>query len=243
MRNRRRSDTESRTIAYVSEGTAPPKSKKDIRREELARTAFDLFIEQGYEKTTMRQIAFRAKILNGSLYNLFSSKDEIFKHIMVKAIGIRQSACTSMVEEEKDYLFALALPFVLELYACEISPKLTELFHRAYSNWDTFNRIVDLDIHWMTQVSEKFGLGLDQEHLRRNTVAIDGCLTKLIDAAFFTDYNNPQDSARTLMIIMFTLLNLPLHGIDHLLQRYEELIRGSDVWSRLEIWPGQYGPE
>lgn len=213
------------------------KSKKEARRDSVARTAFGLFIEQGYEKTTMRQIAYRAKMLNGSLYNLFPSKDDIFDHIMMKAIEVRHESCTSMIEEEKDYLYALALPFVVELYACNLSPKVAELFHEAYGNWNTFDKITDLDIGWLTQVSERFGLALDQEHLKQNIIAIDGCIAKLIDRFIFTDDSDVHENARTFMIVMFTLLNLPLHGIDHLLQRFDELLSSPNAWDRFRIWP------
>ncbi len=213
------------------------KVKKEVRREEIARTAFEMFIEQGYERTTMRQIAYRAKILNGSLYNLFASKDEIFEYIMMRAIDVRQTSCNELIEGERDYMYALALPFIIELNASRMSPKIAELFHNAYGNWGTFNKIVDLDMQWMTQVSERFGLTLDQTHLRQNTIAIDGCLSKFVDSYFFTNDDDIQDNVRTLMIIMFTLLNLPLHGIDNLIHRYGELLSHSHTWEKLELWP------
>ena len=218
-------------------GASTSKSKKEVRRDAIARTAFELFMEQGYEKTTMRQIAYRAKILNGSLYNLFPSKDEIFDHIMMRAIELRHESCTSMIEEEKDYLYALALPFVVELYACGLTPKVSELLHEAYGNWNTFDKITDLDIGWLSQVSERFGLALDQERLKQNIVAIDGCLAKLVDRYVFTEDSVIQEDVRTLLIVMFTLLNLPLHGIDHLTQRFDETFNSPDAWDRFTVWP------
>ena len=55
-------------------------------REKGLDASADLFVEQGYTATTLRQIAKRAKIDAGSIY-YFASKDEILDEVM--DIGIR----------------------------------------------------------------------------------------------------------------------------------------------------------
>ena len=64
-----------------------PLTKRARRTEEMRRRILDaslrLFIQQGYEKTTTRQILNEVGILNGSLYNIYSSKEEIFSDIVM----------------------------------------------------------------------------------------------------------------------------------------------------------------
>ena len=75
-----------------------PLTKRARRTEEMRRRILDaslrLFIQQGYEKTTTRQILNEVGILNGSLYNIYSSKEEIFSDIVMMALedAIRQTA-------------------------------------------------------------------------------------------------------------------------------------------------------
>ena len=212
------------------------KEKKELMRDDIARVAFELFMEQSYEKTTMRQIAYRAKILNGSLYNIYPSKDDIFDYIFMKTVDTRNNKCIEIVTDEKDYLFALALPFALELYIGKENTKLAELIHEAYSNWNTFNKIVDLDIGWIASVSEKFGIPLEQDRLKPMIIAIDGGFSKIIDRYIFEHEGDFQEDLRTLMILLFTLLNLPLHSIDHLTQRFVEMFSSAETWSNMELW-------
>lgn len=47
------------------------------RRQEIVRLAGELFAEQGYATTTVRDIADRAGILSGSLYWHFAAKEDI----------------------------------------------------------------------------------------------------------------------------------------------------------------------
>jgi AcrR family transcriptional regulator len=44
--------------------------------------AYDLMVDQGYAATSMRQIADKAGLAPGSIYNHFSSKDEVFRAIL-----------------------------------------------------------------------------------------------------------------------------------------------------------------
>jgi AcrR family transcriptional regulator len=45
--------------------------------------ALELFMEQGYHATSMRQIAKRAKLALGGIYNHFGNKEEIFEAIII----------------------------------------------------------------------------------------------------------------------------------------------------------------
>jgi AcrR family transcriptional regulator len=46
--------------------------------------AYDLMVDQGYAATSMRQIADKAGLALGSIYNHFSSKDEVFRAILAE---------------------------------------------------------------------------------------------------------------------------------------------------------------
>ena len=64
--------------------TEKDKPKKgDITRLTIEDAAMELFLEQGYHATSMRQIAKRAKHPLGGIYNHFSSKEEIFEGIII----------------------------------------------------------------------------------------------------------------------------------------------------------------
>jgi AcrR family transcriptional regulator len=66
----------------------PSTTKSAIRKGEVTRLAIEdaalqLFLEQGYHATSMRQIAERAGLALGGIYNHFASKDQIFEAIIV----------------------------------------------------------------------------------------------------------------------------------------------------------------
>ncbi len=57
--------------------------KGEATRLAIEDAAIELFLEQGYHATSMRQIAERAGLALGGIYNHFASKDEIFEAIIV----------------------------------------------------------------------------------------------------------------------------------------------------------------
>ncbi|HLO28935.1 MAG TPA: TetR/AcrR family transcriptional regulator [Anaerolineales bacterium] len=58
-------------------------TKGEVTRLAVEEAAISLFLEQGYHATSMRQIAERAGLALGGIYNHFSSKEEIFEAIIV----------------------------------------------------------------------------------------------------------------------------------------------------------------
>jgi AcrR family transcriptional regulator len=59
-------------------------SRGERTRQAVVDAAYNLIIEQGYAATSMRQIAERAGLSLGSIYNHFPSKEEVFHVIVVE---------------------------------------------------------------------------------------------------------------------------------------------------------------
>jgi AcrR family transcriptional regulator len=59
-------------------------SRGNQTRTHIIQSAHDLFLQQGYHGTSMRQIAIRSNLALGSLYNHFASKEEIFRAVFLQ---------------------------------------------------------------------------------------------------------------------------------------------------------------
>lgn len=58
------------------------KSQKEATRQRVLDAARDLFETQGYEETTVREIARRAEVSVGSVFTTFTSKGDILSQVM-----------------------------------------------------------------------------------------------------------------------------------------------------------------
>jgi len=60
----------------------------ELRKQIILEAAEKLFLSEGYEKTTMDDIAHQSEFSKGTLYNYFKSKDELYLAIGVKAYDL-----------------------------------------------------------------------------------------------------------------------------------------------------------
>lgn len=67
----------------MSTKTKETPKKGEVTRLAIEDAAKELFLEQGYAATSIRQIADKAGLALGGIYNHFASKDEIFEAIIV----------------------------------------------------------------------------------------------------------------------------------------------------------------
>ncbi len=58
--------------------------RSESTRNEIIRDSHDLFVQQGYHGTSMRQIAKEVGIALGGLYNHFGSKEEVFQAVFLE---------------------------------------------------------------------------------------------------------------------------------------------------------------
>ena len=58
-------------------------TKGEQTREQIVTAAYELFTEQGYHGSSMRQIAERAGIAVGGIYNHFDGKEAIFEAVLL----------------------------------------------------------------------------------------------------------------------------------------------------------------
>jgi AcrR family transcriptional regulator len=65
----------------MTDPTAP--TKKERTRQAIEQAAYELFMEQGFTATSMRQIAERAGLALGGIYNHYTGKEEIFRVIIL----------------------------------------------------------------------------------------------------------------------------------------------------------------
>jgi AcrR family transcriptional regulator len=144
--------------------TTEPKSvpkKGEITRLAIEDAALELFMEQGYHATSMRQIAERTDLALGGIYNHFASKEEIFaaiivdKHPYKKVLPLVLAAKGDTVEEflthaariviaelsqRPEYMQLLLIEIVEfkgvhgKLMLKEIAPKILPIFEKVIAS-------------------------------------------------------------------------------------------------------------
>ena len=101
-------------------------------RQEILRAAARLFQQQGYDATSMSDVAAALNLSKGGLYHHFQSKDEILYHIMSHAMDITEERVINVArriegaEDRLRTLIRLHIEVVLSAEDREITVMLHE---------------------------------------------------------------------------------------------------------------------
>src|SRR5438445_5955799 len=104
-------------MARSSEATSTARIRPPSRdtRAEILAVASELFIEQGYEATSLREIAARLGITKAALYYHFPSKDDILRALM-EPVGEIVSELVNQLEAARNIAeCADALTWVIQM--------------------------------------------------------------------------------------------------------------------------------
>ncbi|MGI6451415.1 MAG: TetR/AcrR family transcriptional regulator [Desulfitobacteriia bacterium] len=89
--------------------------KKEALRQKILQAAKDCFLTEGFAETTIADIAERANIGVGTLYNYFPSKALLFMESYYRDLGNPQEKLTAIVNEHGDNP-ALTIVYIIEVY-------------------------------------------------------------------------------------------------------------------------------
>ena len=123
----------NRTIR-VKKVRALSKNKKLVRqqRSRIIETAFQVFAERGYEKTTVREIATKAGMTAGNIYRYVGSKDDILHLLCQRAYDNTRHITVTFIENfKKDISFMEALKSSITDYF-----KMADEFSNAFLFFD-----------------------------------------------------------------------------------------------------------
>ncbi|HTR23896.1 MAG TPA: TetR/AcrR family transcriptional regulator [Terriglobales bacterium] len=103
-------------------------------RQEILRTAARLFQQQGYDATSMNDVAAALRLSKGGLYHHFQSKDEILFHIMSHAMEITEERvikAARRIEDPEERLRTL-IRLHMEVVLSEEDREITVMLHENH---------------------------------------------------------------------------------------------------------------
>lgn len=210
-----------------------PKKTKDERRqmskEKIIKVSIELFKEHGYEKTTTRQIVQRAGILNGSLYNVFESKEDIFREIIIQSYDAALDESIKVLTNGEDIVTVLSFPLALELYVASINKSSADLLHAAHASWRITNELVNRTERWVSVYLEKYNIKMDSSTVKTNLLALFGVLGN-----FVARYNNGEgtgykDEIRIGLELFCTLFRIPAYNLDGVIDNILTIIENNEI--------------
>jgi len=161
---------EEGSVQHLSEPLAPETREQSRRRyrDIIMEAALDVFSEKGYAEAQMGEIALRAQVAVGTLYNFFSSKENLYKEMLMGHFVDFAVAFSEIFESDDDPYSKVVRYVRFKGELCQSHPKLTRLYFsevrasemnvRATSSKE-FRRTYNM---MLGQLAEVFQSGIEQ---------------------------------------------------------------------------------
>ncbi len=75
--------------------------ERQLHREEIGQVAVEMFSQKGFSNTTVQEIAKNADFSIGTVYNLFGSKERLYKFVILEAFKHIEAIIHSMTPDER----------------------------------------------------------------------------------------------------------------------------------------------
>lgn len=157
--------------------------KGETTRVAIEDAALELFTAHGYHATSMRQIAERAELALGGIYNHFSSKDEIFEGIIIDKHPYKQ-----------------ILPAILAAEGDTVDDFFKNAFHIVISEMDKRPEFVNLMFIELVEFKGKHGAVM----LKEIAPKILPVFEKVIKSRKNLRVTNPAVLMRSFMGLIFS---------------------------------------
>ncbi len=115
----------------------PPRNAS--RRQHILDTAADLIVRQGYDKTTLGEIAQEAGLGRGLVYLLFKNKDEIFEALIRRELRLYGQAWIEHLEADAE-CGTIGSIYRAVLHAVSSRPLMATLMRRERRVWGAYLR-------------------------------------------------------------------------------------------------------
>ena len=128
------------------------KANSEVLRSKIIKISRRLFLEQGYEHTTVRQVLKEARLSTGSLYHFFKNKEEILLFSLKDALFEISSLTDSIAVKYHEPMLRYALGIALGISEISNYKHLFNFYHAVYKNESAENFMISLKIARMKKL-------------------------------------------------------------------------------------------
>lgn len=195
--------------------------EKEVRKK-IIKAARQLFLEQGFDNTTIRQITQKAEISTGTLYHFYKDKEDIFFHIADETFLKVIAKSLELVPDEDIYL-RLVCEMAIHIQSFLSNRNTAELYVIAYGSYKISEEVMLKQHPRMKAFIDHKGSSLGEKDMPLISLTIKGLLHALALKAMNGEYLAPAEIIPQSSRLILSLLAVPTTEIDATISQLERL--------------------
>lgn len=194
--------------------------EKEVRKK-IIKTARQLFLEQGFHQTTIRQITQKSQISTGTLYHFYQDKEDIFFHIADETFLKVIEKSEELVPDHQIFL-RLVCEVAMHIQAFISGKNMAELYVIAYGSYPISEEVMRKQQIRIAGILENEGVHVDTD-IHFASLAVKGFLHTLALKAMNGEELDPQVVIPQAARLLLSLLRVGTKDQAEIMERLEAL--------------------
>lgn len=189
-------------------------AKREAVKKKIVKAVTPLFLEKGFDKTTIKDIETVTNLKAGSIYNLFENKSEILREcsILVYNTIIKESRRIS--ENDVGSLRSVSYPFVLELFSAANDPIIASLLKDGRNSEHIDKSLSRLRMEIISEYLSKHNRTMDAATIEINLNGLSGAIGNYVASYNTRPHKDCRAESLAVMTIFCALFGQPGNGED-----------------------------
>lgn len=205
------------------------KSNDQDTRSKILESAVTLFLKQGYDKTTIRQITSQAEVTTGSLYHFFANKEEIVVTICSEIFESLVRKAGVIANKENNPALGLSIEAALHFKLLDKYPTIADIWHIVYSSEKgsalILRKATRAAINWLSRYNPNYTC---QDYYLQ-CVAMRGISLSFMSEVRFGCLIDPLERLLFIVQTALRIFNIPDVDIVGLVEKTGNIVADIDV--------------
>ena len=202
------------------------KANREVVRKKIIKISRRLFLEQGYENTTVRQVLKKARLSTGSLYHFFKNKEEILLFALKDALLEMSSLTDSMAVKYNEPVLRYALGIAIGTSEIFKYKPLFNFYNAIYKNESAENFVISLKVTRMKNLLNDLNLHFTDNEIHSRVLAIHGATRALMLAKINKQLSANLHEIYSLIIkIALSEFNVPKEKIEKIIKLTTKILQ------------------
>ena len=202
------------------------KANREEVRKNIIKISRRLFLEQGYENTTVRQILKKAHLSTGSLYHFFKNKEEILLCSLKDALLEISSLTDSIAVKYNEPVLRYALGIAVGISEIFNYKRLFNFYNAIYKNESAENFMISLKVARMKNLLNDLNLHFTDNEIHSRILAIHGATRAIMLALINKQLSAHLNDIYSLIIrIALSEFNIPEKKINEIIKLTTKIIQ------------------
>ncbi len=184
-----------------------------------------LFIEKGYEETSVRDILKAADISTGSLYNFFTNKEEILLAVYREIIDQVHSTSEEATAELNDPLMRFSVSIALQAIIFLRNTSQVNIYRAAFKSQSVETHMISRWTKTLRPILANAALFFSDREIQIRVVALNAAVNAVLEKAIIGEIPLHDHEAYPLLIRTgLCLFDIPDQQIDAIVRKTVKLV-------------------